>query len=406
MPNHHLTPDDYGIDFMNIVNAVFDDYAVAITAFNVQIDAVTLASQLKDDTLLIKNQTQQILDNAAATINTARDNALASFNTAATNSKDAALLEIDNSKDAALAAVTQIKTDTQAIHDAVTVLRNETQALRDEAAQIVSGGAWGELVSRVEGLEASETDKHLGLTGVSLSESDTTAKLIAELTGLGVFNYASATLKLSWSYSANSNLTDTGFGDIELAGSVIEVFTNGTTQFDIRLTTATTGTGSGKTLFYTNNGDQYSPKWRKIYNSLDKPTAQDVGALPSDGKSADTHLLDGKRIDQVADYAFNLCNKHHEGPNGGTLNLPIAKFNYVSVWDNRGVIVLPNARAGDRVIVTIYNIGAGVVFNSGSYIQYFNSVDSGYSNSCSKKAKLTFECISGNHWRISVSKIK
>lgn len=128
--------------------------------------------------------------------------------------------------------------------------------------------------------------------------------------------------------------------------------------------------------------------------------------LAKAGKAADAFLLDGKRIDQVADYAFNLYTKYHEGPDGGTLNLPIAKFNYVSVWFNHGVIVLPNARAGDRVIVTIYNNGAGVVFNSGSYIQYFNSVDRGYSNNCSKKAKLTFECIGGNHWRISVSKIK
>lgn len=372
VPNHQLSPDDYGVDFMNTLNAVFADYKTAIQAFNAQIDAAVTAQQFKSDVQQIKTETQQIYDNAAPAINTARDNAIATFNTAANDSKNAALLEIDNGKNAALAAVTQIKTDTQAIHDAVTVLRNETQALRDQAAQIVSGDAFTTLEQKVADIES-------GATAVGNAQ-----KLAFYLPS----HYA----------DPNSVAVRTGAGDI-FARIFRSQFSN---QSSI----------SGALAFRVNNEADNSIRfcsdiaairyWLDVFSKGEATQ----NFLAKAGKAADSYLLEGKRIDQVADYAFNLYIKHHEGPNGGTLNLPIAKFNYVSVWDNRGVIVLPNARAGDRVIVTIYNNGAGVVFNSGSYIQYFNSVDRGYSNNCSKKAKLTFECISGNHWRISVSKIK
>lgn len=113
----------------------------------------------------------------------------------------------------------------------------------------------------------------------------TTAEFIAWLKERGAFEVPYWMMKGSWSYADNKIITDTGVGNICLAGAVIEVLgTEG--AMTIRVTTPTTTTGGGiacAQFTYINHGSMYSPAWRRDYNTALKPTAADVGALPISG---------------------------------------------------------------------------------------------------------------------------
>ncbi|EEO4716766.1 phage tail protein [Salmonella enterica subsp. enterica serovar Tennessee] len=113
----------------------------------------------------------------------------------------------------------------------------------------------------------------------------TTAEFIAWLKERGAFEVPYWMMKGSWSYADNKIITDTGVGNICLAGAVIEVLgTEG--AMTIRVTTPTTTTGGGiacAQFTYINHGSAYSPAWRRDYNTALKPTAADVGALPISG---------------------------------------------------------------------------------------------------------------------------
>ena len=129
----------------------------------------------------------------------------------------------------------------------------------------------------------------------------TTAEFIAYLQGLGAFNYNTWNGRCSWTYSANNYIPDseTGCGIIPLAGAVIEVFCNSsTTSYTIRITTATTsnkpGTATNAEFIYVNNGDAYSPQWRKGYNTRTKPTPDDINAVSKSGSKMTGELKIGQ----------------------------------------------------------------------------------------------------------------
>ncbi|EGY1271951.1 phage tail protein, partial [Escherichia coli] len=85
--------------------------------------------------------------------------------------------------------------------------------------------------------------------------------------------------KGSWSYGNNKIITDTGCGNIHLAGAVIEVM-GIKSAMTIRITTPTTSSGSGTAnaqFTYINHGDGYSPGWRRDYNTKNKPPAFALG---------------------------------------------------------------------------------------------------------------------------------
>ncbi|ECP8615515.1 phage tail protein [Salmonella enterica subsp. diarizonae] len=93
----------------------------------------------------------------------------------------------------------------------------------------------------------------------------TTAEFISWLESMGAFNHPYWMCRGSWSYALNKTITDTGCGNICLAGAVVEVmgFHNALT---IRVTTPTTTSGGGVAsaqFTYINNGDGYSPGWRR-----------------------------------------------------------------------------------------------------------------------------------------------
>lgn len=113
----------------------------------------------------------------------------------------------------------------------------------------------------------------------------TTAEFISWLESQGVFNHRYWMCRGSWSYADNKTITDTGCGNICLAGAVVEVmgFRGAMT---IRVTTPTTTSGGGVAsaqFTYIDNGGDYSPGWRRDFNTINKPTAGDVGALPVTG---------------------------------------------------------------------------------------------------------------------------
>ncbi|ELR4954096.1 hypothetical protein QRT53_002644 [Salmonella enterica] len=112
-----------------------------------------------------------------------------------------------------------------------------------------------------------------------------TPDLINWLESQGAFNHPYWMCKGSWSYADNKTITDTGCGNICLAGAVVEVMGTGG-AITIRVTTPTTTSGGGVAsaqFIYINHGDGYSPGWRRDFNTINKPTSEDVGALSVNG---------------------------------------------------------------------------------------------------------------------------
>ncbi|MDX6914377.1 hypothetical protein R9X49_04590 [Pectobacterium carotovorum] len=146
----------------------------------------------------------------------------------------------------------------------------------------------------------------------------TTAEFIGWLESQGAFVHAYWVCRGSWSYSHNKIISDTGCGQIPLAGSVVEVMgQNDATT--IRVTTpSTTPAGlndSANAQFtYVYNGVDYSPGWRRDYNTKNKPTAADVGALPEKAvaqaavKLATPRTINGVLFDGTANIALTAEN--------------------------------------------------------------------------------------------------
>ncbi|HBL8907084.1 TPA: tail fiber domain-containing protein, partial [Escherichia coli] len=115
----------------------------------------------------------------------------------------------------------------------------------------------------------------------------TTAQFITWLNNQGAFSNKYWIARCSWAYANNNYIDDTGCGRIDLSGSVIEVFSNkATSHYTIRVTTTTTSGHGGVNnaeFIYVYNGSDYAPGWRRSYNTRNKPTASDVGALPLSG---------------------------------------------------------------------------------------------------------------------------
>ncbi|EBB1560764.1 phage tail protein [Salmonella enterica] len=134
----------------------------------------------------------------------------------------------------------------------------------------------------------------------------TTAEFIAWLESCGAFNHPYWMCKGSWDYAGNKIITDTGCGNICLAGAVIEVMgVRG--AMTIRLTTPTTTSGDGVAsaqFTYINNGDGYTPGWRRDYNTANPPPdlnpAGAAIAWPSDDTPAGYALMQGQSFDKSA----------------------------------------------------------------------------------------------------------
>ncbi len=147
------------------------------------------------------------------------------------------------------------------------------------------------------------------LTTGSNGGAITTAQLVTLLQNNGAFNTKSWIARCAWAYANSATIpnSETGCGVIPLAGAVIEVFNNGSSSnnYTIRITTATTTSVSGALtnaeFIYVFNGTGYSPGWRRVYNTKNKPTASDVGALPLTGGTLSGGLTSSGEI--ISKYA-------------------------------------------------------------------------------------------------------
>ena len=79
-------------------------------------------------------------------------------------------------------------------------------------------------------------------------------------------SYYYTAAKCTWDYAGNNDISDTSIGAAEMAGSVIETFSDGT-YYTIRISRPTTGAGGFVTLIYNNQGSGYSPGWRTDISS-------------------------------------------------------------------------------------------------------------------------------------------
>ncbi|WNI83855.1 tail fiber domain-containing protein (plasmid) [Enterobacter ludwigii] len=143
----------------------------------------------------------------------------------------------------------------------------------------------------------------------------TTAQLMSWLQSQGAFDATHWSCRCGWTYASNAYIPNdqTGCGVIPLAGSVIEVFSSGTTAYTVRITTPTTVSVSGALanaeFIYVFNGNDYSPGWRREYNTRNKPTAADVGALPTGGGTIGGDLtVNGKLVTKYPDFRIAYGN--------------------------------------------------------------------------------------------------
>ncbi len=150
---------------------------------------------------------------------------------------------------------------------------SEEQAATPKAVKIAMDNANARLAKGQNGADIPNKDsfvRNIGAArafsgGISIGGGGnwTTAEFIVWLENQGAFNHPYWMCKGSWSYSDNRTITDTGCGNIQLAGAVVEVMGD-RGAMTIRVTTATTGEGTLSAQFtYINHGDAYSPGWRR-----------------------------------------------------------------------------------------------------------------------------------------------
>lgn len=143
----------------------------------------------------------------------------------------------------------------------------------------------------------------------------TTAEFIVWLESQGAFNHPYWMCKGSWSYGDNRTITDTGCGNIHLAGAVVEVLgVRG--AMTIRVTTPTSSTSGvvNAQFTYVNHGEGYPATWRRDFNTANKPTSEDVGALSIKGGEVSGDLDVKGIVSTKALYTSKLFTQRSEVP--------------------------------------------------------------------------------------------
>lgn len=204
----------------------------------------------------------------------------------------------------------------------------------------------------------------------------TTAQLVTLLQNNGAFTTKSWVARCAWAYAASATIphSETGCGVIPLAGAVIEVISNSANNYTIRITTPTTtsvgGALTNAEFIYVNNGDAYSPGWRRAYNTKNKPTAADVEALPLSGGQLNGALGIGTTSALGGNSIVLGDNDTGFKQNGdGVLdvyanNAHVLRFTSGNVQSNKPVNVTGDIRTNAWVYANRFSINS----NSGSWI--------------------------------------
>ncbi|CAH3675784.1 phage tail protein [Citrobacter freundii] len=171
---------------------------------------------------------------------------------------------------------------------------SETLAATPKAVKAANDNADKRLAKEQNGRDIPEKDLFVRNIGAARAFSGTvsiggggdwtTAEFIAWLEQQGALNHPYWMCKGSWAYADNRTITDTGCGNIQLAGAVVEVMgVRGAMTIRVTTPTASTGGVVNAQFTYVNHGEGYPTTWRRDFNTANKPTSEDVGALPIKG---------------------------------------------------------------------------------------------------------------------------
>ncbi len=193
----------------------------------------------------------------------------------------------------------------------------------------------------------------------------TTAEFIVWLESQGAFNHPHWMCKGAWSYADNRVITDTGCGNIQLAGAVVEVMgVRGAMTIRVTTPTASTAGVVNAQFTYVNHGGDYPATWRRDFNTANKPTAEDVGALPIIGgnlRGQLSFLFPSSRVDANCLIA-----------NGDANAILACQYGYyqdrfdIHFYDERGAWVSNPFTIGRNGNATVTgNLSGGAVFDGG-----------------------------------------
>ncbi|MEB1082821.1 phage tail protein [Citrobacter portucalensis] len=192
---------------------------------------------------------------------------------------------------------------------------SETQAATPYAVKIVMDNANARLAKDRNGADIPSKDGFVRNIGAARAFSGTisiggggnwtTAEFIVWLETHGAFNHPYWMCKGSWSYGDNRTITDTGCGNIQLAGAVVEVMgVRGAMTIRVTTPTAATSGVTNAQFTYINHGDDYLPGWRRDFNTANPPpVSYPVGApipWPSDTPPANHAIMQGQPFDKSA----------------------------------------------------------------------------------------------------------
>lgn len=206
-------------------------------------------------------------------------------------------------------------------------------------------------------------------------ESITTAQLVTLLQNNGAFNTKAWFARCAWSYVTSASIPDseTGCGIIPLAGAVIEVFSNNTDNYTIRITTATTTSVSGALtnaefiyVFNVSGSTSYSPGWRRAYNTKNKPTTTDLGLSDESGYvgrliSTRVFTSSGTYIPTPGTKRLRVTITGGGGGGGGCQAISNNETFFGAGGGAGGTVIITPTLTNDRHPVTIGAGGAGGV---------------------------------------------
>lgn len=145
----------------------------------------------------------------------------------------------------------------------------------------------------ISGLHSYDFARAVGYTNFGGNNRPvTTADFVEMLLNMGAFSSGHWVGRGSWSYGENVYIKDSGFGNIHLAGAVVEL-TGVPGAYTIRIITPSTSgvDNAGNTInsefIYSNNGAAYLPGWRKVWNSRNMGSGSGLDADTVIGKHAD-----------------------------------------------------------------------------------------------------------------------
>jgi phage-related tail fiber protein len=235
---------------------------------------------------------------------------------------------------------------------------------------------------------------------VTYAGGGTTAEFLAWLNATGFFNYAQASAKFSWSFAGNTDLTDTGFGAVELAGAVVETWkaegAGGGTygNIHVRIICPNSGGSAGQEFIYNDQGPTYAPGWRKVWtsssltnlNQLSNGPGYITAASSITGNAATATILATART--IQGVSFN---------GSANIALPVP----VSGTDDYSKL-LANAVDLNTIIATGFYRGSSLV-NAPSAGWYFVTVE-GHDTSWTKQTATSYG--SGNTANLTFTRVK